>query len=86
MGEGKTKGAVIDILFGMFTYFKTNAVFDFTSNIISNVSALKDGRQYMLENKILQYILDLLLKVKLNSHRRRYLIEAIRNLLFEYEH
>ena len=69
----------------MFTYFKTNSVFDFTANIISNVSALKEGREYMLDNKLLQYICDLLLKVKLNSHRRRYLIETIRNLLFEYE-
>ena len=85
LGEGKTKGAILDILYGMFSYFKANAVFDFTSNIIANVSALKEGREHMLSNKILQQEIDLLKKVELNGHRRRYLVESVRNMLFEYE-
>ena len=49
LGEGKTKGAIIENLVGMFNYFKTNPTFDFVSNILANVSALKDGRKFIIE-------------------------------------
>ena len=51
LGEEKTKGAILENLIGMFSYFKKNPIFDFVANIMSNVSALQAGRDYMLENK-----------------------------------
>ena len=49
IGEGKTKGAIIENLLGMFNYFKTNTMFDFVANILANVSALQDGRRFMIQ-------------------------------------
>ena len=49
LGEGKTKGAILENILGMFTYFKTNATFDFVSNIFANVSSLKVGREFIIE-------------------------------------
>ena len=40
LGEGKTKGSILENLIGMFQYFKTNTTFDFVSNILANVSSL----------------------------------------------
>ena len=54
LGEGKTKGAVIENIFGMFVYFKTNPMFDFVSNILANVSALKAGRCFIVESGLLR--------------------------------
>ena len=50
LGEGKTKGAILENLFGMFNYFKTNPTFDFVSNILANISALQLGRKFLIEN------------------------------------
>ena len=44
LGEGKTKGVVLENIFGMFSYFKTNATFDFVANVFANVSSYKPGR------------------------------------------
>ena len=44
LGDGKTKGVVLENIFGMFQYFKTNTTFDFVANIFANVSSLKPGR------------------------------------------
>ncbi|CDW79364.1 duf383 domain containing protein [Stylonychia lemnae] len=85
LGTGATKGAILDNLFGMFCYFGSSGNFDFISNVLSNVSALKEGRNYMLENKMLQKLVELLKGNKINSHRRIHLIECIRNIVFEYE-
>ena len=60
LGEEKLKGAVLENLFGMFTYFSKNAIFDFISNFLANISALKEGREYMITNKMLSKILELL--------------------------
>ena len=49
LGEGNTKGAILENLFGMFNYFKTNPTFDFISNILANVSALQLGRKFLIE-------------------------------------
>ena len=49
LGDGKTKGAIVENVFGMFTYFKTNPTFDFVSNILANVSALEAGRKFLVE-------------------------------------
>lgn len=50
IGEGKTKGLILDNLFGMFCYFLKSNIFDFVSNILSNVTGLKDGRDLVLSN------------------------------------
>lgn len=50
LGEDKLKGLVLDNLFGMFCYFSKAGTFDFVSNILSNVSGLKEAREYMVEN------------------------------------
>lgn len=49
LGEGKTRGAIIENITGMFNYFKTNTTFDFVSNILANTSALAAGRRWMIE-------------------------------------
>lgn len=85
LGTGTTKGAVLDNLFGMFCYFLDNGNFDFIANILSNVSALKEGRLYMLENKMLQKVVELLKSNKINAHRRIHLNDCLRNIAFEYE-
>jgi len=48
--DKKTKGSIIENLCGMFTYFRSSEMFDFVSNILANVSSLKAGRQWMIEN------------------------------------
>jgi hypothetical protein len=47
--DSKTKGAVLENLVGMFTYFRTSEMFDFVANILANVSSLKEGRCWMIE-------------------------------------
>ncbi len=88
LGEGKTKGLILDNLFGMFCYFLKGGIFDFVSNILSNVAGLQEGRQHMLDNKMLPKIIELLVKngeSQVNEHRRTFLIETLRNISFEYE-
>ena len=86
IGEGKTKGAIIENLFGMFCFFKTNPTFDFASNIFANVSGLKEGRRFMVEQNVLKQMLDLVLdRANTNDHRRKQLLACLRNICFEYE-
>lgn len=86
MGEGKTKGAIIENITGMFAFFKTNPTFDFVSNILANISALKDGRKFIIEQGLLKQIIDVvLLKDTTNAHRRKQLLACLRNCCFEYE-
>lgn len=86
LGEGKTKGAIIENLFGMFNYFKTNPTFDFIANILANMSALKLGRKFIIENTMVGPIMDLALdKENTNNHRRKQLLACLRNITFEYE-
>ena len=54
LGEGTTKGAVIQNLLGMFNFFKTNPTFDFISNILANMSSFKPGRRFLIENNMLE--------------------------------
>ena len=65
---------MLDNLFGMFCYFQKLGSFDFVSNILSNVSGLKEGRQYMIENKMLHKIVEILKANEINDHRRVHLI------------
>ena len=48
--DPKTRGSILENLVGMFVYFRTSEMFDFVSNILSNVSSLKEGRCWMIEN------------------------------------
>ncbi len=48
IGEGKTQGLILDNLFGMFCYFLKSNIFDFVSNILANVTAIKEGRDLVL--------------------------------------
>ena len=57
LGEGAAKGAILENIMGMFTYFKTNAAFDFVANIFANISSLKAGRQWIVESGQLKLIL-----------------------------
>ena len=59
LGEGKTRGAIVENLLGMFNYFKTNPTFDFVSNILANTSALAAGRRFMIEQNMLSQVLEL---------------------------
>ena len=52
---------------------------------MSNVSGLKEGREYMLNNKMHNKIIDFLKGDRINKHRRTHLIETLRNIAFEYE-
>lgn len=87
LGKDKQEGAVLENLFGMFSYFDRNQVFDFVANILSNVTSIKQARVYMIKSKMFDRILDLLKTQgeKMNTHRRQHLIDATRNTLFEYE-
>jgi hypothetical protein len=69
----------------MFCYFTQHGSFDFVSNVLSNISALKEGREYMLANKMLNKCVEFLKGDRINKHRRTHLIETLRNLAFEYE-
>jgi len=53
LGEGKTKGSIMENLIGMFNFFKANTMFDFVSNIVANVCALKVGRKWFIESGII---------------------------------
>lgn len=44
------------MLLGMSGHFIKNAAFDFVANVLSNVAALKEGREYMIDNDMLESI------------------------------
>ncbi len=85
--DPKTKGAFLMNLVGMFSYFPKCEMFDFVANILANVSSLKEGRCFMIEQdkSILNPIIQLLQNRETNKHRIKHLIAVIRNVLFEYE-
>ena len=69
----------------MSCYFSKNKSFDFVSNIMANLAALSEGRKFMVEHGYIEAIVVQIVNKYLNSHRRKYLMQCIRNLLFEYE-
>ena len=86
LGEGqRTRGIIMENLFGMFCYFLKSGVFDFISNILANATALKEGRDIVMEYDMLPKIVDMLRWNKVSIHRRKHLIEAVRNIAFGYE-
>ena len=85
--DAKTKGAVLENLVGMSTYFRKSEMFDFVSNILANVSSMKEGRCWMIEHSqnILSPIFLLLQDPEISRHRVKHMTQCIRNVLFEYE-
>lgn len=85
IGEARTKGLILDNLFGMFCYFLKSGIFDFISNTLANVTALKEGRDIVMEKDMFAKIVDMVRWEKVNTHRRKHLIECLRNVAFGYE-
>lgn len=89
IGEGKTKGLIIDNIFGMFCFFLKSNIFDFVSNVLANITGIKEGRELLLATDspamMFAKIVDMLRWQKVNNHRRQHLLECLRNLTFEYE-
>ena len=86
IGSTKTKGLILDNLFGMFCYFLKSSIFDFVANILSNVSAVKQGREVIIDQAdMMPKIIDMLRYEKVNAHRRTHLFACLRNLAFDYE-
>ena len=84
-GDGKFQFIIAESIFGMFCYFSKNTAFDFVSNIMANLACLKEGRNFMIDHLYIEAIVIQMVTKYLNSHRRKYLIACIRNLLFEYK-
>jgi len=55
-GDGKYKFIIAESLFGMFCYFSNNSIFDFVANIMANLACLKEGREFMVNNKYIEAI------------------------------
>lgn len=85
IGDLKKRGVVLDNLFGMFCYFLKSAIFDFLANVIANVTAVKEGRDIVVKADWLPKILDMIRWDKVSQHRRKHLIECVRNVAFGYE-
>lgn len=43
-GDQKHQYIILESIFGMFCYFNKNTIFDFVSNIISNLACLSQAR------------------------------------------
>lgn len=67
IGNEKTRGIILDNLFGMFCYFLKSNVFDFISNIMSNISCVKEGREVIIDRAdMMPKIVDMLRYEKVN--------------------
>jgi hypothetical protein len=84
-GDEKLKFVIAESVFGMACYFSKNKAFDFGSNIVANLAAVSEGRKFMVENKYIEVIVVQMVTKFLNSHRRKFYMQCLRNLLFEYE-
>lgn len=80
-----TQFIISESIFGMFCYFNKNTSFDFVSNVMANLACQAEGRQFLVEQKYIEAIVDQMIKQKLNDHRRKFLICCLRNLLFDVE-
>jgi hypothetical protein len=73
----------------MFCFFLKSNIFDFVSNVLANITAIKEGRDLLLStdspSMMFAKIVDMLRWQKVNNHRRQHLLECLRNLTFEYE-
>jgi hypothetical protein len=85
LNSDKFKYVIAESTFGMFCYFAKNTIFDFGANVMANLACLEEGRKFMIDNKYIEAIVVQMVTKKLNAHRRKYLIQCLRNLLFEYE-
>jgi hypothetical protein len=48
IGDLRKRGLLLDNLFGMFCYFLKSAIFDFLANVFANVTAMKEGRDFVV--------------------------------------
>ena len=83
--KGKFEFIIAESIFGMFCYFSKNTAFDFVANIMANLACLKEGRNFMVDHHYIEAMVVQMVTKYLNTHRRKYLIACIRNLLFEYK-
>lgn len=62
-------------------------MFDFVANILANISSLKEGRCWMIENPkdTLNPVFLLAQSTDTNKHRFKHLVDTVRNICFEYE-
>lgn len=81
----KSKYIIAESIFGMMCYFSQNTSFDFVCNIMANLACLEEGRLWMINNKYIEAIIVQMVTKVLSTHRRKYLMFCIRNMLFEYE-
>ena len=84
-GDDKKRGIILDNLFGMFCYFLKSGIFDFLANVFANVTAIKEGRDFIIDANWLPKIIDMLKWDKVSQHRRKHLIECLRNVAFGYD-
>lgn len=90
-GDSKLVGAIMENFFGMFSYFIDKPEFDFMANVLSNVSSLKEGREFLIEEGMLTKCVAMAKEqakrgpILANAQRLKHLIECIRNCCFEYE-
>ena len=89
-GDGKLKGAIMENFFGMFHYFADKPEFDFMANVLANISAHKEGRDFLIEEGMLTKIIAMVKQqakrgTMANAQRLKHLLECVRNCCFEYE-
>ena len=70
-------------LLEMALFFNGNAMFDFVSNVLENVSSLKEGRLFLIKQKMLKRGVKMLQGER--THRKRHFVGTIRNCAFECE-
>ena len=85
IGDLKKRGIIMDNLFGMFCYFLKSGSFDFLANVFANVTAIKEGRDVVVDYAWLPKLIDMLRWSKVSQHRRKHIIECLRNVAFGYE-
>jgi Domain of unknown function (DUF383) len=83
-GDAKVKFVIVESIFGMACYFSKNKAFDFASNVMANLACQEEVRQFMVEQKFIEAIVVQIVTKYLPAHRRKYLMQCLRNLLFEY--
>lgn len=79
----KIKGIVLMKILDKFFMYIQNDEFDFCSNLLANISSLKEGRQMMIEYKV--YKIFLVQYDKLNNFKMLNILRALRNCCFEHE-
>ena len=77
------KGLLFMKFLDYFFKFIYNTDFNFCSNIIANISSLKEGREVILENGLFSIFISNF--DKLNNFQLLNVLRLVRNIGFEYE-